>query len=205
MPLLVYAIVPAVGRRVLPLRVVREGGVAAVVAGVRAPRLKTRESLVAYDATVRRVARQAAAILPVRFNTIVADEDELRTILRARQASLRRALAHVRNRVQMTIRVPVSGSGSEQGRIGVRTGSGTQYLRARAAAHRVPELDPLRGAVARLVRDERVETKAHVASMYHLIPKGTVAVYRRSVERLGADARALVSGPFPPYAFADTW
>jgi gas vesicle protein GvpL/GvpF len=85
---------------------------------------------------------------------------------------------------------------------------GTAYLRGRLEARvrqdSVPGFDPIRTAVRRWVRDERVEKHGRVASVYHLVPRGSVDVYRRGVMRAAeaAGLRVLVSGPFPPYAFS---
>jgi hypothetical protein len=197
MSLRVYAVVPAaadLGR--LPLRLVTAGRLAAVVASGRR-RVATPRNLVAYDRTIRRLADRAPAILPARFNTIVNDEEEIATVLRERRARLSSALRQVRGRVQMTVRVPV-GRVAAAGRP-----TGTAYLHAR----RIPELDPLRRAVARWVREERLEPRAGLASLYHLVPIGAIDAYREALVT-AADAaglRLVVSGPYPPYAFAGSW
>jgi hypothetical protein len=86
--------------------------------------------------------------------------------------------------------------------------SGRDYLRARAreaAAQRdIPGFEPVRAAVARFVRDERVERRGAVSTVYHLIPRASSERYRQALERAVAAARlsAVVSGPWPPYAFA---
>lgn len=87
--------------------------------------------------------------------------------------------------------------------------SGQDYLRVRAAAlareQALPSFRPLRDAVRRWVRDERVEKGGSVATVYHLVPRGSVAAYRRAVERAArkSGVRVLVTGPWPAYAFAD--
>jgi hypothetical protein len=56
----------------------------------------------------------------------------------------------------------------------------------------------------RWVRDERVEHRGEVSSVYHLIPRASTEAYRRAVQT-SADAaglRVIVSGPWPPYAFS---
>jgi hypothetical protein len=72
----------------------------------------------------------------------------------------------------------------------------------------IPGSDPLRDAVARWVRAERVERHDRgrlAGSLYHLIPRGAADGYRRAIERAAVDAglTTVVSGPWPPYAFAD--
>jgi hypothetical protein len=200
----VYAVVPAaadLGR--LPLRLVTAGRLAAVVANGRR-RVVTPRNLVDYDQTIRRLADRAPALLPARFNTIVDDDEAIATVLRERRARLSAALRQVRGRVQMTVRVPVGRalSGAAAGPDKARP-TGTAYLRAR----RIPELDPLRRAVARWVREERLEPRAGLASLYHLVPITAIDAYREALVA-AADAaglRLVVSGPFPPYAFAGSW
>jgi len=92
------------------------------------------------------------------------------------------------------------------------TGPGARYLAARLRAHRrarAPSvLAPVRSALAPLVHAERVEVHATpplVASVYHLIARGRAAEYRAALDGALpalAPARAAVSGPWPPYAFA---
>jgi hypothetical protein len=82
--------------------------------------------------------------------------------------------------------------------------TGTAYLRARARVARIPGFDPVLDAVRGWVRDQRVERREPVTTVYHLIPRSAAAAYRSAVERAAASAgiRLVVSGPFPPYAFS---
>lgn len=147
------------------------------------------------------------AILPARFGTSVS-EDELLFILSARHASLARALRVVRGRVQMTVRVMTPATDvPDVAEPSGKASSGLDYLtgkaRAAAASRVVPAFDPIRGAVARWIRDERVDRRAGVASIYHLIPRASVEAYRRTLSTAAdaAGVRLVVSGPWPPYAF----
>ena len=208
---LVYALAtPPVRPRVRgladePLRVVAVARVAAIVGDVpRIPR-PTHANAVRYDAIQRRLVAIAPSLLPVRFGSLV-DDEELAFILASRAASLTTALAHVRNRVQMTVRVV----GMEPGvpREGGRQNtlqSGTDYLRQRAAVTRVAELDPLRDAVRRWLRDERVETHERIVTLHHLVPRTAVDAYRRAIERAAGEQQrqVVISGPHPAYAFAE--
>lgn len=200
------------------LRLVRVGSVAAVAGTLSRKPSPSKPRLVAYDATVRRIAAASTSIVPARFNTLVADDAEIAMILHARQATLKRALAHVRNRIQMTVRLPLksvgrgsSGSLPTTDTVGNAPVTGAGFLRARAARaaeeRRVAGFEPIRAAVERWVRDERVEKRAGVASIYHLVPLASVASYRRVLARAAAEAgvRLVVSGPFPPYAFVAGW
>ena len=158
---------------------------------------------------MRALAGRVPAILPVRFGTSMA-EDELTFVLTARRAAFIRALAHVRNRVQMTVRVPGARSpvpSSAVPPVRATSATGREYLLTRArqaaAARAVPGFEPIRESVRRWVRDERVERRGTVASVYHLIPRTSAGAYRRAVEHTSAAAgvTVVVTGPWPPYAF----
>jgi hypothetical protein len=166
---------------------------------------------------MRELAERFPAIIPVRFGTWMAEE-ELLVTLSSRRAAFAVALAGVRGRVQMTVRVVRSGdrasSASAREDVGPPLSgavqasmTGRDYLRARAgaaaAARVVPGFEPVRDAVARWVRDERVEHRAAVSSVYHLIPRASTEAYRRALQTSAAAAglHVIVSGPWPPYAF----
>ena len=83
--------------------------------------------------------------------------------------------------------------------------SGADYLRRRAAERHVPGFEPVRTGVRRWIRAERVERRAAVATIYHLVPRAATTSYRAAVERAAAATglQCVVTGPWPPYAFAD--
>lgn len=214
---MVYAIVggrtaSAPIRAGLRLRVVRAGPIAAVVGEVRRPPSPSEANLRRYERAMRELAERYPALLPARFGTVMPVV-ELMFILSSRGPALSRALAAVRNRAQMTVRLvtrhenarPHAVAGPQ--RAAPMSTSGREYLIARArvvAAERtVPEFGPLRAAVLRWVRGERVERKGRVSTIYHLIPRGSTGRYRQALEQAAAAAGvpAIVSGPWPPYAF----
>jgi hypothetical protein len=187
-----------------PLAIVPVGRVAAIVGELPRVPTPTHDRLTRYDAVMRRLSRRYASLLPARFATCV-DRDELVFILRSRQAFFRRALRAVRFRAQMTMRfididrAPAAPPTSASRR------SGTEYLRQRSPLATIPAIAPVLAAMKKWVRDERVETHDRIVTVYHLIPRGAAETYRRAVieraERAGL--RAIVSGPFPPYAFTE--
>jgi hypothetical protein len=211
--LCVYAIVAATtgrihvrGIRGEALRAVATGRIAAVVGEHRAAPRPTPPSLRAYHAAVERLAREVPAVVPVRFGTLFGDHGELEIVLRARASTFTRTLHHVRRRLQMTIRVVVDEHELEP-EIAVDRRSGTAYLRSRSARvtrpSRHPAIARLRQVVQRWVRDERVEHRGRVVTIYHLVPRGSVETYRRAVQAGPPGERLVVGGPFAPYAFAD--
>ena len=193
------------------LRALRVGKVVAVVGELHSTPDPIEANLRKYDRVMRAISQRASALLPVRFGTTLPDSDELTLILGARQKVLRARLNAVRNRAQMTVRVvtePGSGiqdPGSETRDVEASGSRGTGYLLARARAATLPEFAPVRVALTRWIRGERVEKRGTVATIYHLVPRASAETYRRALEATAraTGVRLLVSGPFPPYAFAD--
>ena len=220
MKVAVYALTGNAGSRVAGrglsgerLRVVRVGAVAAVVGDVARVPAPTEAKLRAYTTLLAGLATSHPSVLPVRFGTVMQDDDELETILRARQRTITSQLARVRRRVQMTVRIVTEGAGdrpqADRGRgEGQRVSSGSAYLASRAreySASAIPGFAPLDRAVARWVRDARVERRGTVATVYHLIPRAAAGRYAAAIDAAAAaeGVRLLVSGPWPPHAFGD--
>ena len=209
------------------LRAVTAGGIAALVGELRRAPKPTVTNLRRYAIVIEKVAAQTPAILPVRFGTSMADLDEVTFVVQSRQDALGRRLRAVRGRSQMTIRVVLRGSAADSGdassasqtrvtgrsRVRLETVStpGTQYLQQRALtaarAREITGFAPIRAAVKRWVKDERVEKRAGVATVNHLVPRSSAGAYRSAVERAAerAGLRVTVTGPFAPYAFAENW
>ena len=176
-----------------PLRLVRCGELL-IVAGDQVPPLNP-ENLAAQDAVVRRL--NVPAILPIRFGETVRDEEELCKLLKPRIPALAEALERVRGCEQMTLRV----FGDPAPPPELQGGPGTRYLEARRRAYSLPEIGPLLERLRPLVRAERIERKEQgnlLGTVYHLVRREDVPVYREASQ----DPRVAVTGPFPPYAFA---
>jgi hypothetical protein len=183
----------------------------------------TPDLLRRYEGTIAALADNMPALLPVRFGTCIETAEELVQVLRARRSAFQAALARVRHRAQMTVRVLRQGVRNAPGEAGQgepparqrqvaaagrRAGTGAAYLHARAVAvaraREVAGFAPVRAAVSRWVRDERVEKRAGIATVYHLVPRASVSRYRDAVTRAAAAAglQVIVTGPWAPYAFA---
>jgi hypothetical protein len=217
--LCIYALSsPAIGRIAAKgmagerLRAVPVGSVAAIVGDI--PRLPapTERHLRAYHRIVQKLSERLPALIPARYGTTVQDLHELALILGARQKRLATRLAAVRNRVQMTARVmtdeePQPPRDDPGPRPAPKTGMDYLKDRAREAAlaRDVPRFEPVRAAVRRWVREERVEKRDNVATVYHLIPRASADAYRRALEAAAekSGVRLVVTGPWAPFAFAD--
>ncbi|HET6368415.1 MAG TPA: GvpL/GvpF family gas vesicle protein [Pseudomonadales bacterium] len=195
-----------------PLRFVRVAGLvlaAGPMSRAPAPKLST---LRRHDAVVRRLAGAVPAVLPARFGTLVTDGAALRELIAPRAAALRRALAQVAGREQMTLRLYGSAprGGGVEAAAPLPSGPGTRYLTARSAAtlRALPDLARLRGTLAGLVRAERIEpsqTPPLLGSVYHLVDRDQRRAYQRALRSVTcqlADLRVVPSGPWTPYAFA---
>jgi hypothetical protein len=209
------------GERLRVVTVDRIGAVFGEMRRVPAPSIR---HLRRYAAVVESIAARVPSVLPARFATTVADRDELAFILHSRASTLRRRLLAVRARSQMTLRILVASESGDRSfasrstvierarlRLGYGAAQGTQYLQRRmadaAAARAVPAFDPIRAAVRRYIKDERVDKLGGVITINHLVPRTAAVRYRDAVERAADqnEVRLIVTGPWPPYAFADNW
>lgn len=183
------------------LRLIRHRRLAAVVREASRTPAPTAVNLRRYDRAMQAVAKQFDAVLPARFGTCVSQE-ELIFILSSRRAAFVSALARVRARVQMTVRL-MADEPRRSPPPDLSSLSGADYLRARSRAAAVPEFEPLRAAVSRWLRAERVERRGGVVTVYHLIPRSSADAYRGAVRAAAAVSglHIVVSGPWPPYAF----
>ena len=189
------------GARGEPLRVVSLAGLD-LVCGDGPPDLSA-DALRAHEAAVRRIAEAAPACLPARFGAGASDEAALTKAVADRQAELLEALRLVRGREQMTLRVHGASFFAPRPTAG---GPGTRYLEERRRSRALPELDPLRAALAGVVRSERVERHAEpglLASVYHLIDRGSAGRYQELIAATTLEGlRLSVSGPWPAWSFA---
>jgi hypothetical protein len=221
--LYVYALVAGRPRRPVGpglagerLRVVALAGLHAVVGAMRRRPRPSPAALRRHDEVVRRLAAGGAGVLPVRFGTLLAGEEDLARVLALRTPELRQTLDLVSGCQQMTLRVygspligPEAAAPAGAARSGMgRDRPGTRYLARRLRAHQVPELAPLRRALAPVVRAERVERHDRpplLASVYHLVPRDRTERYLAIVATAGCCLPGLTvrtSGPWPPWAFA---
>lgn len=160
---------------------------------------------------VMRLAGSVDAILPVRFGALV-EAAELEQLIAARGEVIARALDVVRGRIQMTVRIRerVDSIAPAASRAASAAPSGTAYLEARRAAAsgrpstEAAAVDAVVGNLAAASVHDRREDR-NITSVYHLIARDAVDDYRRALTALPS-SRLVVSGPWPPFAFApDLW
>ena len=211
--MILYAIVPrrpsgslGLGLARTGLRAARAGGAWVVVEDGELPAPDAR-SLRAYDRVVRRIARDATAVLPFRYGTVVADARSLAKLLGPIAPAVTASLAQVRECVQYTLRV--YGDALPEPPPDAGAGPGARWLARRVRRQRAPEIAPVLDATASLLRASRVERHERaplVASVYHLVPRKDARAYRAALARGSktlTSVRVEASGPWPPYAFAE--
>src|SRR5438874_11567141 len=87
-----------------------------------------RESALEFHRTVQELFRQAA-VVPFRFPTILADENEISAFLAKHSSEYESALLRLRDAVQMELRIEVREAASPP------AASGTEYIRHRLTSH----------------------------------------------------------------------
>ncbi len=182
----------------------------AAVTRLKAPPPVTEETLRRQHDVVADLVDRVESLLPARFGAFM-DRAELLTVLGARREAIREALALVRNRRQMTLRLFEPGAPAPGGPAGRAASSGAAYLEARRAAAAIPAALRAAGdALGPLVRAERAGTARGKASatLYHLIDRDAGDRYAWELAAFLSRSPAAIaaSGPWPPFAFApDLW
>lgn len=202
------------------VRIHRAAGLGVVHGSLEKVPVLDMECLRAHRAVVETVAQRVSAILPCRAGQTISDLAGLEQHLEDRARGLRRSLDRVRDKVQMTLRVfGVADAGGSAETVdddpsGVeRAGPGARYLetkrREAARRHSLPEIERLRRRLGALLHEERVvraDRDRLIGSVYDLISPESVDAYRATVDDYGEEggrARVVVTGPMPPWAFAD--
>lgn len=196
-----------------PLRPITAGRVAAMASDLDAPVRTTEDALWRHEAVVEELMRAGAA-LPMRFGSVLADDEAARGTLREREEQLTAGLGHVRGAVELGVRV-LWDPGSEAGPAPSgeqRTedaGAGTAYLmrrlghtrRSHDLANEVHE--PLAGLARDSTRRLLVTPRLLLSGSY-LVDDEAVGEFRTRIEELDdrlGDLAIICTGPWPPYSF----
>lgn len=212
MSLLAYAFAEAdadgidgVGLDDKPLIAIEHDGVALVASchAARSP-APTAEALWRYEEVVERLmARQA--ILPARFGSVLADEDEARNALGARRDELRRGFDLVRGAVELGIRASWSEAPAPP-----PASSGTEYMLGRLEVHRRAQraadlVVPL-GAVARSSKVKVLPRPSVPLLAAYLVDRDRTDEFVALATELDAafeGGQLVCTGPWPPYSFVE--
>jgi len=180
----------------------------------------TRKNAFAHNAVVRSVCKQTTP-LPFRFGTLVTEE-QLRSYVKTHRQALKAQLAHVHGCAEMNVRmIRTRGDAppEPEPERPKQLGPGTKFLLQKCReihgedwrAAQTAELSSwLSEKVGKLIRDEKINLvpaeKVVLAKADHLVERVNIPEYREKMawaieER--PELRFMVSGPWPPYSFAN--
>lgn len=167
------------------------------ICGPAEAREVTPDALWRYEELVERLMAERD-LLPMRYGTVLADEDAVVRAVTERKAELLAALERVRGAVEVAVQTR-----APEGESPPPT-SGKDYMRAKArsleAVRRVHE--PL----AALARDTVAAARGEPPRVAYLVDRDEVEAFVSEVSRLQAgqaDVQVLCTGPWPPYSFVE--
>ena len=180
-----------------PLRAVKSDGLTALCAPAE-QREMTAEVLWEHEAVVESLMEERD-LLPMRFGTLVEDDDAAVRALAERREELRTSLDRVRGAVELAVRAEAS-SPSNATPAGT---SGAEYIQAKA--HRTEAARLLHEPLAFLARESVVQPGPELLRAAYLVDReavdGFVGLVRR-LQETHEGLRVLCTGPWPPYSFA---
>lgn len=207
------------------IQVISCGAINAVVSEHGSERAEvTRDNVIAHEEIINR-ALAGATPIPCRFGTIVTAGD-LRNYVYSHNSKLETLFAKVRGAVEMNIRV-IRDKTAIKGESAVAVSAtqsretlspGRAFLLSRQREIRGDEtlrkdadeiaswLDDRLSDLARETSMSVRPAEALVIKAAHLVERSQIDLYRervRSVRKERIDLRFMMSGPWPPYSFAD--
>lgn len=180
-----------------------------------------RVNLLAHASVVANILEQATP-LPFRFGVVVTPA-QLESFLTARHDALKARLDLVRDCVEMSVKVISSANGGRQqpaaeSESGPEDKPGTAFLLAKrreilgseARAAQAQQIASwLQSKIGELVRETQSTTNLTdklLLATSHLVERGVVEQYRARLKEARLERPELsflVSGPWPPYSFAN--
>lgn len=210
MPVLAYCItearselaIPVAGVGSMPVKAVIAGSLQCFVShfesGSMEGKATIRESALEFHRTVQELFRQAA-VVPFRFPTILADENEISAFLAEHSSEYENALLRLRDAVQMEIRI------EEREVASPPAASGTEYLRQRLTSHtNIAETALLfRHASEEWVREWRQREIPSGLRCYALLTREHLESFLTSMKEIPVSPgqTARVTGPWPATEF----
>jgi hypothetical protein len=180
----------------------------------------TRRDALAHNTVVREVFKQTTPLLPFRFGQVVT-EHFLRNYVSTHRQAIKAGLAHVRGCAEMNVRIIGTRQKAPPPVIdpGKSVGPGTRFLLDKRKEFRGDEWRAAQtaelsewfsGKLGKLTRDEHIlvvpSDRVVIARADHLIDRANVLEYRTRMAQAIAErpeTRFMVSGPWPPYSFAN--
>ncbi|HEV8428760.1 MAG TPA: GvpL/GvpF family gas vesicle protein [Pyrinomonadaceae bacterium] len=178
----------------------------------------TQENALAHAAVVRSVFAQTT-LVPFRFGTL-GTEQQLRNYVTSHRVAFTNKLAQLRGCVEMDLKIVWRRSGAKATPSNQPViGPGTAFLRAKrrellgdeqTAAQRAELSGLLREELGSLIKDEEMELQPSptvvLAKVFHLVESSKLEQYREKIAGVVETRREMqvsMSGPWPPYSFAN--
>jgi gas vesicle protein GvpL/GvpF len=180
-----------------PLRARQADGLTVLYAPAEQREL-TAEVLWEHEAVVEALMEERD-VLPMRFGTLVEDDEAAVRALEERREELRKSLDRVRGAVELAVRAEAT---APKERIPAGT-TGAEYIRAKA--HRTEAARLLHEPLAYLARESVVQPGPELLRAAYLVDREAVESFVGLVRRLQEThdgIRVLCTGPWPPYSFA---
>jgi Gas vesicle synthesis protein GvpL/GvpF len=180
-----------------PLRALQSDGLTALCAPAE-QREMTAAVLWEHEAVVESLMEERD-LLPMRFGTLVEDDDAAIRALEERREELKTSLDRVRGAVELAVRAEALASSAAA----PSGASGAEYIRAKARRTEAAHL--LHEPLAFLARESVVQPGPELLRAAYLVDREAVEGFVGLVRRLQEThdgIRVLCTGPWPPYSFA---
>ena len=204
-----------------PVRIVKFEELSALVSVCKSDAFQVnRKNALAHHEVVRSITEQTTP-LPARFGTVVTVE-QLSNYVSTHHEAIKSKLAHVRGGVEMTVRMIRTIAGTDTTQAAKNEdmlGPGTEFLlekrkellREESGVAEKGQLSAwLLEKLGNLIKEEKISVVPSqtviLARADHLIERINVQEYRRRMAEAVAERpeiRFMVSGPWPPYSFAN--
>jgi hypothetical protein len=169
------------------------------------------EEVWAHEAVVEAAGENGAAVLPLRFGSVLPDEAAVVALVEERAHDFTRALDRVRGAVEIGVRAAVAPTGAPEPEPEPDERPGTAYLMTRLAQKRRGDeiIDLVHRPLADMARehvrlDKTIGDPSSVRLAY-LVDEDAVEPFQERVQDLDTEldhVRLACTGPWPPYSFA---
>jgi hypothetical protein len=203
-----------------PVSVISTNGLGVAISRISPSALNpTLSRIRAYQRVIEAFHRHHA-VIPMRYGSACETQSGVLRLLEEHSEEYRALLDELGDAVEMGIRIllpPVSGGAPSTGAGAAVTAESVRaYLAARrewyaaqdrAAAEQESIRDRICTSLGRLFVRSRTESASlagsRLLSLYFLVPRNRVEVFRQAFRELGLreSAKLLLSGPWPPYNF----
>jgi hypothetical protein len=156
---------------------------------------------------------EGGSVLPVRFGVRFAGREELRAELEPRSGQLAAALAQLRGRVELSVRLLARGDEEPSSAAGAAedAGPGARYLHGlveerRDAARKLDTVRSRLGPLAVAERSRLLPRPGTPASAAFLVERPALARFQKAAGELARELEDVVvvcTGPWPPYNFVN--